>query len=51
MVVDNLPELSTEEKVLINMSTMEIPKEKSNKYLVEGKQSQFKLLEAEKKLA
>lgn len=51
MVRDNMPELSLEEKVLVQMTTMDIPKDKSGQYLAEsGKQpGEFKMLEAEKK--
>lgn len=51
MIRDNVPELSLEEKVLVQMTTMDIPKDKSGQYLAEsGKQpGEFKMLEAEKK--
>jgi hypothetical protein len=51
MVRDNMPELSLEERVLVQMTTMDIPKDKSGQYLAEsGKQpGEFKMLEAEKK--
>ena len=49
---DNLPELTLEEKVLIGMDTMDIPKQKAGQYLVDGMKGQeFKMLEAEKKKA
>jgi hypothetical protein len=52
IVRDNMPELSLEEKVLVQMTTMDIPKDKSGQYLAEsGKQpGEFKMLEAEKKI-
>ena len=42
--------MSLEEKVLVQMTTMEIPKDRSAQYLAEGgKASEFAMLEAEKK--
>lgn len=50
MIRENAPELSLEEKVLIQMQTMDIPKDRSAQYLAEaGKPSEFQMLEAEKK--
>jgi hypothetical protein len=52
-VRDNIPDLSLEEKVLVQMSTMDIPKDRSAQYLAEGgaggKPGEFTMLEAEKK--
>ena len=36
MVRDNMPELSLEERVLVQMTTMDIPKDKSGQYLAES---------------
>ncbi len=42
IVRNNVPELSLEEKVLVQMNTMEIPKDRSAQYLAEGgKASEF----------
>ena len=49
MVRDNLPELTLEEKMLVKMETMDIPKDRAGQALVDGKASEFKMLEAQKK--
>jgi hypothetical protein len=37
MVRDNLPELTLEEKILVKMETMDIPKDRANQALVNAK--------------
>jgi hypothetical protein len=48
IVRDNLPELTLEEKILVKMETMDIPKDKAAQSLIDGKaqQAEFKMLEA-----
>jgi hypothetical protein len=48
IIRENIPDLSLEEKVLVQMQTMDIPKERAGQYLAEGG-GEFKMLEAEKK--
>ena len=49
IIRENIPDLSLEEKVLVQMQTMDIPKERAGQYLAEGGGGEFKMLEAEKK--
>jgi hypothetical protein len=51
IIRDNLPELNLEERALIQMNTMDIPKDQSGMYLAESGKApgEFKMLEAEKK--
>ena len=51
IVRDNLPELSLEERVLVQMQTMEIPSDRQGQYLIDNarQEGEFKMLDAEKK--
>lgn len=47
IVRDNIPELSLEEKVLVGMDTMEVPKDAAGKAQGGPEKGEFKMLEAE----
>lgn len=51
IVRDNLPELTLEERVLVQMKTLEIPADRQGQYLIDNKvqEGEFKMLDAEKK--